>query len=94
MIIAKLSFFWTSNSEGHGSHGNKDTIFFLGSLTVPMSQSRVQDILMKNILVQGLDFWVEFRDCFERELFSLLLWPYAEAVQSWRQLSLVSVTCT
>ena len=28
MIKAKLSFFWTSNSEGHGFHGNKDTILF------------------------------------------------------------------
>ena len=26
MIKAKLSFFGTSNSEGHGFHGNKDTI--------------------------------------------------------------------
>ena len=37
MIKAKLSFFWTSNSEGHGSHGNKGTILFLGSVNVPMS---------------------------------------------------------
>ena len=29
MIKAKLSFFWTSNSEGHGSHGNNGTIWFL-----------------------------------------------------------------
>ena len=28
MTKAKLSFFWTSNSEGNGSHGNKGTIFF------------------------------------------------------------------
>ena len=37
MIKAKLLFFWTSNSEGHGSHGNKDTILFLGSVNVSMS---------------------------------------------------------
>ena len=37
MIKAKLSFFWTSNSEGHGSHGNKSTILFLDSVNVPMS---------------------------------------------------------
>ena len=37
MIKAKLSFFRTSNSEGHGSHGNKGTILFLGSVNVPMS---------------------------------------------------------
>ena len=36
MIKAKLSFIWTSNSEGHFSHGNKDTILFLGSVNVPM----------------------------------------------------------
>ena len=37
MIKAKLSFFRTSNSEGHGSHGNKGTILFLGLVNVPMS---------------------------------------------------------
>ena len=37
MIKAKLSFFLTSNSEGHGSHGNKGTILFLRSVYVPMS---------------------------------------------------------
>ena len=37
MIKAKLSFFLTSNSEGHGSHGNKGTILFLDSVNVPMS---------------------------------------------------------
>ena len=37
MIKAKLSFFWTSNSEGHGYHGNKGTILFLSSVNVPMS---------------------------------------------------------
>ena len=37
MIKAKLSFFLTSNSEGHGSHRNKDTILFLGSVNVPLS---------------------------------------------------------
>ena len=37
MIKAKLSFFLTSHSEGHGSHGNKGTIFFLGLVNVPMS---------------------------------------------------------
>ena len=37
MIKAKLSFFRTSNLEGHGSHGNKGTILFLGSVNVPMS---------------------------------------------------------
>ena len=37
MLKAKLSFFYTSNSEGQGSHGNKDTILFLGSINVPMS---------------------------------------------------------
>ena len=30
MIKVKLSFSWTSNSEGHSSYGNKDTILFLG----------------------------------------------------------------
>ena len=37
MIKAKLSFFWTSNSEGHGSHGNKRTILFLDSVNFQMS---------------------------------------------------------
>ena len=37
MIKAKLSFFWTLNSEGYGFHGNKDTILFSGSVNVPMS---------------------------------------------------------
>ena len=37
MINAKLSFFCTSNSEGHGSHGNKGTILILGSVNFPMS---------------------------------------------------------
>ena len=37
MINTKLSFFWTSNSEGHGSHGNKGTILILSSVNVPMS---------------------------------------------------------
>ena len=35
MIKAKLfSVYWTSNSEGRGSHGN---ILFLGPVDVPMS---------------------------------------------------------
>ena len=37
MIKAKLSFFWTSNSESRGFHGNKDTILYLGSVHFPMS---------------------------------------------------------
>ena len=37
MIKAKLSCFWTSNSESHGSHGNKGTILILSSVNVPMS---------------------------------------------------------
>ena len=37
MVKAKLSFFLTSNSESQGSHGNKDTILFLGSVNFPMS---------------------------------------------------------
>ena len=37
MIKAKLSFFRTSNSEGHGSYGNNCTILFLGLVNVPMS---------------------------------------------------------
>ena len=38
MIKAKLSFFWTSNSEGHGgSQGNKGTILILGSVNFAMS---------------------------------------------------------
>ena len=37
MIKTKLSFFGTSNSEGHGSHGNKGTILILGSINFPMS---------------------------------------------------------
>ena len=36
MIKATLSFFLTSNSEGHGSHGDKGTILFLGSVNLPM----------------------------------------------------------
>ena len=35
--MIKTQFFLTSNSEGHGSHGNKSTILFLGSVNVPMS---------------------------------------------------------
>ena len=34
---AKQSFFWTSNSDGHGSHGNKNTILILGSAYFLMS---------------------------------------------------------
>ena len=37
MIKAKLSFFRTSDSEGHGSLGNKGIIFILGSVNVQMS---------------------------------------------------------
>ena len=37
MIKAKLSFLLTSNSEGHGSHGNKGIILILGSVNFPMS---------------------------------------------------------
>ena len=37
VIKAKLSFFWTSNSEGHGFHGNKGTILFSSSVNFPMS---------------------------------------------------------
>ena len=37
MIKAKLSFFWTSNSEGHGSHGNKGIILILDPVNFAMS---------------------------------------------------------
>ena len=37
MIEAKLSFFWTSNSGGHGSHCHKSTILFLDSVNVSLS---------------------------------------------------------
>ena len=37
MIKAELSFFLTSNSEGHGSNGNKGSILILGSVNFPMS---------------------------------------------------------
>ena len=37
MIEAKLSFFRTSNSEGHGFHGNKGTLLFLSSIHFPIS---------------------------------------------------------
>ena len=37
MIKAKLSFFRTSDSEGHGSLGNKGIILILGSVNVQMS---------------------------------------------------------
>ena len=37
MIKAKLSFFWTSNSSGHGFHGNKGTILFSSSVNFPIS---------------------------------------------------------
>ena len=37
MIKAKLSFFCTSNSESHGSHGNKGTLLVLDLVNVPMS---------------------------------------------------------
>ena len=37
MIEAKLSFCWTSNSEGHGFHGNKGTILFSSSVNFPVS---------------------------------------------------------
>ena len=36
MIKAKLSFSWTSNSEGHGFHGNKGTILLSGSVNLVM----------------------------------------------------------
>ena len=32
VIKAKLSLFWTSNSEGHGYHGNKGAILILDSV--------------------------------------------------------------
>ena len=34
MIKDKVSIFSASNSESHGSHDNKDTILFLGSINV------------------------------------------------------------
>ena len=37
MIKAKLSFFLTSNSEGHGFHGNKGTILCSSSVNFPIS---------------------------------------------------------
>ena len=37
MIKAQLSFFLTSNSEGHGSHGNKGILLILGLVNVSMS---------------------------------------------------------
>ena len=37
MIKTKLSFFRTSNSEGHGFHGNKSTILFSSSVNFPIS---------------------------------------------------------
>ena len=37
MIKAKLSFFWTSNSEGHGFHDNKGIILFSSSVNFPVS---------------------------------------------------------
>ena len=37
MIKTKLSIFGTSNSEGHGSHGNKGIILFLSSANFPLS---------------------------------------------------------
>ena len=46
---AKLSFFLTSNSEGHGSHGNKGTIFILGSVNVSMSVISKSFILLKSV---------------------------------------------
>ena len=49
MIKAKLSFFWTSNSEGYGSHGNKCTILILGSVNFAMSVNLQNFILLKSI---------------------------------------------
>ena len=37
IIKAKLSFFCTSNSEGHDFHGKKGTIFFPRSVNFPIS---------------------------------------------------------
>ena len=37
MIKAKLSFFWTSNSEDHGFHSNKGTILFWSSVNFSIS---------------------------------------------------------
>ena len=37
MIKVKLSFFCTSNSEGHGFHGNKGTILFSSAVNFPIS---------------------------------------------------------
>ena len=37
MIKAKLSFFWTSNLEGHSLHGSKGTILFSSSVNFPVS---------------------------------------------------------
>ena len=39
MIKAKLSFFWTSNSEGHGFHGNKGAILFSSSVIFQYQQN-------------------------------------------------------
>ena len=47
MIKAKLSFFWTSNLDGHGSHGNKGTLLYPQNfifLCNQLSISKVIDI--------------------------------------------------
>ena len=49
MIKAKLSFFWTSNSEGHGSHGNKGTILLLDSVNVQCLSYLQSLILLKSV---------------------------------------------
>ena len=49
MIKAKLSFYWTSNSEGYGFHVNKGTILFLGSVNVPISFISTNFILLKSV---------------------------------------------
>ena len=37
IIKAKLSFFGTLSTEGHGFHGNKGTILFSSSVNFPIS---------------------------------------------------------
>ena len=47
MMKVKLSFFSTSNSEGHGSHSNKGTI--LGSVMFQCLSNLLNFILLKSV---------------------------------------------
>ena len=49
MIEAKQVFFWTSNLKGHGSHGDKATIFYLRRNIIHYLLCLPKFILLKSV---------------------------------------------